>query len=173
MRAIGLIGLITATAWFAVDAALAGVAMSTFGTLKASLGDLPGRTAAGQVFGDILAWWMIVAWVLFALTAIALCVGLGQGWERGRRAGPIAAGVLVLALAAVHGYGHHLVGSVADAREGLAENADPRDDEDFQVLHKRSERVFAAEGLLALVAVLALVPMTASRPPRERDHGAP
>jgi hypothetical protein len=156
MRLLAVLGLAAASAWASVNAVLAGVAMTIFAQLRLQLGDDAGRGVAGRVFGAILEWWMVVVWVLAGVLAVTLVATLAVAWERGRRLGPALGALLLLALLGLHGYGHHLVGAVREAREALPAETDVREDALFQTLHQRSERIFGLETLLALTAAMVM-----------------
>lgn len=160
MRAIAIIGGLAASAWLTGNVVLAAVAMTMFGSLTDSIGEASGRSAAGQAFGDILAWWAPAVWPLFALLAVAVVARAGQSLGTGRRAAPLAAIVLTLGLAGTHLYTHHLVGAVAAARDALPADSVASEDPDFQKLHKTSERMMGLETVLVLV-VGCLLPMLA------------
>ncbi|MDA3963814.1 MAG: hypothetical protein PF961_23745 [Planctomycetota bacterium] len=163
-RLLRMLALLAACSWTAVNAVLVGVAMTAFGVLKAQLDDLAGRKVAGQVFGQILDWWTNIAWILAIAAAVGLALTAAMYWYRAARVRPVLLIVLLAAMLGCHAVASLQVSEVAEARAAL-EDRDPRDDPAFSKLHKASERVFALETILALVATLALA---TSLVPRDR-----
>lgn len=157
-RLLRACALIAAAAWTAGNVVLVGVALTAFVELGMHLGDEAGRRAAGRVFAAILAWWTTWAWIPIGVAAAGLASGAIGLWWRRARLRAVCLVLIALAALGTHALAAHQVAAVNAARTAAAaEGTDLAEDAAFQALHRRAERVFAAETLLGALATLNLL----------------